>query len=122
MTLVNVSRVIKSKRLAQPFGIYRKTGSWVDGRWVGSEVLIPFSGVVTVANANDITQVPEGDRASGVMVFHSIEQMFVTHDDADGKGTSDEAFWHGERYRFFNVFPLDDYGYYKAIGVKMGGK
>lgn len=120
--MVNVSRVIRSKRLARPFVIYRKTGSWIAGRWVENELPLQFRGVVTVASPEDILQVPEGDRKIGMMAFYSTEPMFVTGEqEAATKGTSDEAVWRGKRYRLLSVIPEVDYGYYKAIGASIGG-
>lgn len=119
--MINVGRVINSPKFSQPVKVWRKSGTWIDGRWSGTETSLTIQAVVTVANAKDITQVPEGDRAGGMMVFHSSTEMFVTHNDVKGRGTSDEFEWRGARYRLFNVFPLVDYGYYKAIGAVMGG-
>jgi len=61
--------------------------------FVPTETSITISGVVTAAGTKDIIQVPEGDRTSQLMVFHSTMPLYVTHDDIEGKGTSDEIEW-----------------------------
>jgi len=119
--MLNVSRVIGSSKFSQPFTVWRKTGDWVAGRFVETETSISMSGVVTAAGTKDILQVPEGDRTSQLMVFHSTRPLYVTHDDAQGKGTSDEIEWHGERYRLLQIKDWSDFGYYKAYGTSMGG-
>ena len=121
--MINVGRVLNSSSLRQPkpFRVWRKTGSWIAGRFVETESSILMSGVVTPASAKDILQVPEGDRSSEIIAFHSTMPLFVTHDDMEGKGTSDQIEWHGERYRLLHIKDWSDFGYYKALGTSMGG-
>lgn len=121
--MINVGRVLNSSKLRQPkpFKVWRKTGAWIAGRFVETEASISMSGVITPASAEDILQVPEGDRTSKIIAFHSTMPLFVTHDDVQGKGTSDQIEWHGERYRLLNRKDWSDFGYYKALGISMGG-
>jgi hypothetical protein len=117
MPRINVSKVIKSPKFVQTYTVFRKTGDWVSGRFVSTESQIKVSGVVTPPNAKEILQVPEGDRTTGVMCFHSTQELFVTRPE----GTSDEIVWKGIRYRVSQVMPWIDYGYWKAFGVRMEG-
>lgn len=117
MAQINVGRVIKSNKFAQTFVVHRKTGSWVNGRWTGAESNITTRGVVTACGTKDIIQVPEGDRSSGVMCFHSTSELFVTNTT----GTSDEIEWRSKRYKLVKVLQWTDFGYYKAFGVSMEG-
>lgn len=121
--MINVGRVVTSSKLRQPkpFTVNRKSGDWVAGRFVQAETAIPMEGVVTAAGTEDIMQVPEGDRVSQIVVFHSTLPLYVTHDDVDGKGTSDEIEWHGQRYRLFQGKDWSDFGYFRMVGVSMGG-
>lgn len=121
--MINVGRVLASKNLAQPkpYTVNRKSGNWVEGRFVQTETAIPTSGVITAAGTKDIMQVPEGDRVSQIVVFHSTLPLYVTHDDVQGRGTSDEIEWHGQRYRLFQGKDWSDFGYYRMVGVSMGG-
>jgi len=121
--MLNVGRVINSSKFRQPkpFTVWRKTGDWVAGRFEETEIPIPMSGVITAAGTKDLLQVPEGDRVLQIMVFHSTLPLFITHDDIEGKGTSDQIEWHGERYRLLQLKDWSDFGYYKAFGTSMGG-
>lgn len=123
--MINVGRIVMSRNFAQPGGfvVYRQSGAWVAGRWVTSEASINLQGTVTVATSDDLIQVPEGDRVKGVMCFYSKEPMYGTHaqDGATPSGTSDEIVWKDDRYRVFSAFPWGDYGYYKALAVRMVG-
>lgn len=122
MPRINVSRVINSAKLRENFTVWRKTGDWDEnGRWIQSENPLIFSGVVTAAGTKDIIQVPEGDRISQLMCFHSTQEIFTTHKDSQFSGTSDEIEWRGNRYKVFKVLTWTDFGYFKAIGVSMEG-
>lgn len=113
--MINVSRVINSPHFSQSFTVYRKSGSWVAGRWEGSETALSFRGVISVANADELEQIPEGDRQKGAISVCSSSPLQVT----TGSGTSDEIEWRGNRWRAMQMSPYADYGYYKVIAVKM---
>lgn len=115
--MINVGRIVNNRNFSQPSGftVYRQTGTWVAGRWVAEEAEIQMQGTVTVANSKDLTQVPEGDRVTGMMCFYSQQPIYETNPD----GTSDEIEWQGERYRVYSVFPWSDFGYWKALGTRM---
>jgi hypothetical protein len=120
--MINVGRIVNSRNFAQSSGftVYRQTGTWVAGRWVPDELIIRMQGTVTAMNPKDLTQVPEGDRVTGIMCFYSQQQIYTTRAaGTDPGGTSDEIVWQGERYRVSSVVPWSDFGYYKAFGVRM---
>lgn len=120
--MINVGRVINSSKLRKlkPFTVWRKTGDWVAGRFEETEQAISMYGVVNVASSDDIIQVPEGDRTTGLMSFHCTSPLFKTR-NGSSKGTSDEIEWNGGRYKILKVLPWSDYGYFKALGTSMEG-
>lgn len=122
--MINLSRVITDPRIAQknPFTVYRKSGDWQGGRWIQTETPIYMRGIITPATAKDITQVPEGDRTGGELTVLTLDPVYVTHLDDNFKGTSDEILWNSERYRVFNVFPWNEFGFYHAIAIRMISK
>jgi len=118
--MINVGRIVNSRNFAQGkgFTVHRKRGEWEAGRFVQKEMKLTLQGTVTPCNPKDLVQLPEGDRVTGVMCFHSEQQIYTTHNDAT-KGTSDEIEWQGERYRVSSTIPYVDFGYWKAFGVRM---
>jgi hypothetical protein len=112
---INVAKIIKNPRFAQKFSIFRKSGEYQSGRFIQSENEIQVTGIVTAPSSNDIIQVPEADRVTGVMCFHATQEIYTTRDT----GTSDEIIWKNARYRVFRVIPWSDFGYWKAYGVRM---
>lgn len=119
--MINLRAVILNRDYAQKFTVYRSSGDWVNGRWTeNTPTQIEMTGVVSVASQKEFGAVPEGDRIKGWMVFHSVEEIFVTRDSSE-KATSDKIMWNGEYYRLFNVWNYKDYGYYKAIGQRIKG-
>ena len=123
MPRLMVDRILSDPRFATTFIVYRKTGAFVAGRFIETEEPLAFKGVAQPAGTKDIIQVPEGDRTSEIVTFLSREEMFVTHasNGDNAAGTSDEIMWHEIRYRIFQVKNWKDYGYFRAIGISMGG-
>lgn len=124
--MINVGRIINSRNFSQPngFTVYRTTGEWVRGRFVSNpEKTLILSGTVTVANENDLEQFPEADRVKGMMCFYSQQAMYITRGESDEEdaGISDEIEWRGDRFRVVSVAPWQDFGYYKAFGIRMAG-
>lgn len=124
--MINVGRIVNSRNFAQPkgFTVYRITGEWVRGRFVTSpEERLTLAGTVTVANVDDLKQVTEADRVTGMMCFYSQQPMYITRagDAIAAAGISDEIEWQGDRYRVIQAAPWKDFGYFKAFGVRMAG-
>lgn len=114
--MMNVGRVLNNPRFSQQFTVYRKSGSWdTGGNWDPSETALTLNGVISVADSEDIEQLPEGDMETGAITLYTSSPLQET----TGQGTSDEIEWRGDRWRVMKVFPYADYGYYKAIAVKM---
>ena len=89
---------------------------------------------------------PEGDRITGAMMFHTQERIYETQlDDGYGQSTfgdsspcssdsnaagygvaqqrvSDQVSWRGQLYRIVTVAPWKDFGYWRAVGVRMSGR
>jgi hypothetical protein len=74
-------------------------------------------GIVTMASAKDLQQVPEGDRLTGAIKILTTERIYIT---SDGEIT-DMVFWRGARYRIVTVTPDIDYGFYRSIGSRLDG-
>ena len=113
---MNLSSVVNSPRLnAQAYTIQRSTGSFVLGGYQSVPTPVPGFGVISVASAKELQQTPEGDSALGAMVFRNSQPLYTTNTT----GISDIIEWQGDNYRIQNVEPWVDYGYFKAIGVRM---
>lgn len=107
---------------AQGYTVYRSSGQFAEGGFrSGTPVQIPMVGIITVAQEEDLVQVPEGDRVTGSMVFYSEIQLFETRDTGSEQGISDKILWNGLYYKLVKVFPYKDFGFWKAIGVRVKG-
>lgn len=115
--MINVAELIHDPDLCQPYTLYRKATAWLAGRPRQKEVALSRSGVIVPASSKDLLQVPEGDRTKAIIAVYDTELLLVTNET----GTSDEVIWHNERYRLFQGWPRDDYGYYKALGERIAG-
>lgn len=103
---------------AQPYTVQRSTqGAFVLGGYSDTKVCIPNFGIIQQSTPKDIQMVPEGDRVSGMISFWSQAKIY----QSNAKGVSDIIFWHCDNYRIIFVADRSDFGYYKAIGVRMTG-
>jgi hypothetical protein len=118
---MDLSGVIIGLDGAQPFTVIRTTGSFGEGGFtLDTPTSIPMVGIISVASPRDVVHVPEGDRATGAMVFYSTQEVYITRVNPEN-GISDEIEWNDDTYHITTVSPYKDYGYFKAIGVRKIG-
>jgi hypothetical protein len=133
--VISVAEIVSDPELAQPFLVRRSTGEFVQGGWQDTLSSVSLWGVITVADPETLDQMPEADRPTGAMAFYSAQAIFETRVatptyGARGYGTgsyggvqgvSDVILWRGQPFRILKVWPYADYGYFKAVGVRMSG-
>lgn len=127
--------VVDDGVLSESYTVERSTGVFALGGWQMSSVNVPGYGVVSVANAEDLEMVPEGDRATGSMVFHSQARIFITQMD-QGYGNpdygdhgfggsvqrvSDILIWNRQRWRVLTCYQYPNRNFWKAIASRLGG-
>lgn len=118
--MVNVGRVVKSRRLgAQVITVRRTRAGWKEGVFCrnATESMLQMTALVTVAQPKDLKMLPEGDRVSGAMRFLTTEELHATSNNS----VSDEITWRGARFKILTVTPDIDYGFYRAIGTRLDG-
>jgi hypothetical protein len=121
--MIQVSEIVNAPEFAQAFTILRSTGAWNTGVWESTQATVAGFGTITPATENDIKMIPEGDVVEGAMVFHSQAPIYLTHADGSGAGgSSDILVWQGFNYRVLSVRQEQDYGYYRAIAVRMAAR
>lgn len=117
--MIDVADVVNDPDLAQPFTIQRSTGMWNLGTWQSTTNPVQSYGVITEPTVNEISMVPEGDRVGGVMVFWSAQPIYVTRATECEGGSSDLLTWRNLTFRVLSVKRYEDYGYYRAIAVRV---
>lgn len=127
--MINVAEIVNDPDFAQVFSISRSSNGAFDdsGVWQDSKVAVPMYGVIQPATAKELLQVPEGDRVKEVKSFHSSQEMIVTETTGltdPNAAISDIVIWPttGEQYRLVKLYPWQDFGYYKALGVRISGE
>lgn len=127
MSEVNdLSAVVDDGILSETYLIERSTGSFQIGGWVQNSVTINGWGVVSVASQEDLDEVPEGDRVTGAMVFHSEQRIYLTQLDqpSDNQRVSDVMVWPlgtTQKWRVLHVGPYPNRMFWKAIAVRLAG-
>jgi hypothetical protein len=115
-----MSAVLFNPDFCQPFTAQRSSGSFVAGRFVGTATEVSFFGPVQVADAQTLEQFPEADRATGAMVFWSTTPIYETR-TGDNEGLSDILILHDTQYRVSQVWTWAQFGYFKALAVRIKG-
>jgi hypothetical protein len=124
MPYLNLSRVASSPYFAQAYSVTRQTGSFqLGGYVVNSTTVIPFWGIIQPATDEDLAQVPEGDRVTGMIGFIGEQRMFQTFGGGvgDPSGLSDTITWNNEVYKVVKVVPWRDFAFWKAIASRQSG-
>ena len=124
--MIDVGLIVSDPDFAQEFVITRSCGgSWQAGKWVNETIKVCSYGVIQPSTPEELEQVPEGDRVTGALSFHSEQALFETHTYGPNDkfaGTSDIIWHRGQNYRLAKVFPWEDFGYFKAIGIRISGQ
>jgi hypothetical protein len=122
MPTISLTRVANSPAFAQAYTVNRSTGSFQQGGYVSVTTAITFWGIIQPATEEDLAQVPEGDRATGMMGFISELPMYKTRAEGTTSGIGDTITWRGQDYRIVAVTIWGDFGFFKSIGSRLSGE
>jgi hypothetical protein len=121
----SIAEIVNDPDFAQSFTITRSSGGqYVMGRWNNKTVLIQAWGAIQPPSPEELEQVPEADRVTGVIAIWTSQLIYETSGTSGNTGSriSDIVTWQGENYRVVKVGPWQDYGYRKAYAVRMSGQ
>jgi cell division protein YceG involved in septum cleavage len=122
MPTISLTRVANSPAFAQAYTVNRSTGSFQQGGYVSTTTARAFWGIVQPATEEDLQQVPEGDRSTGMMGFISEQPMHKTRAAGSASGIGDTVTWRGQDYRVVAVTQWGDFGFFKAIAARLSGE
>jgi hypothetical protein len=122
MPTISLTRVANSPAFAQAFTVNRSSGNFQQGGYVSVTTAIPFWGIIQPATEEDLAQLPEGDRSTGMMGFISEQPMYKTRAQGSASGLGDTITWNGQEYRIVAVVPWRDFGFSKAIAARLSGE
>ena len=121
MGTIDLSEIVNDADLAESYTVSRSTGgTFVAGGWQDTKTVLQCYGVVSVATAEDLEMVPEGDRVTGMMAFWASVQLFETHVSGT-PGISDVITWEGFEYRIITVRNYSNRGYWKVLAARLLG-
>ena len=63
--MIDVSEVVNDPDFTQAITVYRQSGYWSAGRWVGTETAPTLQAGGTAASAFDLQHLPEAERHTG---------------------------------------------------------
>lgn len=112
---------------AQSFTINRTMGSWKKGRFIEEVTVIKAIGNIQPATAEELEQLPEGDRRKGVIVIRTPTPIYETQDAMTTDEPSqtpakehatDEIVWRGNAYKVLSAMMWADFGWYEAFATR----
>lgn len=115
--MIDLSRLIAAPDFSEPFVIRRRIGKWEAGRFVATPEDTAVTGIVEPTSGDDLEQVPEGDRVSGMMTFYTRQPVYLAQD----RSQSDELIWRGKSYKTVQVMDWSRHGFYKVIASYVEG-
>jgi hypothetical protein len=121
MPTINLARVANNPRFAQAYTVNRSTGTFQQGGFVSATTAIPFYGIVQPVTEETLAQMPEGDRATGMIEFISQQPMYKTR-AGSSEGLGDTVTYQGQDYRVVAVWGWGDYGFVKAVAARLSGE
>lgn len=121
--MINVAEIILDPDFAQWYTITRSVnGQFSWGGYQDLKQTLQTYGVIEPATSKDLEQIPEADRVIGMMAFYATIQLYTTQLLNPGvSGISDQITWDSQQWRLQHVKEYQDYGYWKALGVRMSG-
>lgn len=115
--MINLSNVAQSQAFAQDYVVMRSASSFVRGGVASDVTEVPMYGIIQPATAEDIAQVPEGDRTTGMMSFIATERMYTTRSKPPA-GLADKITWDTDTWKVVATWPWGDFGFWKAVGSR----
>lgn len=116
--MLNVATLITDPDFCTSFKIIRKMpGKWEKGKITETIKEMEVVGIVSAVNSKDMEMLTEGDRTNELKTFYSLNAICLT----DDKTTSDICVFEGGQYRIIRIYDYSKYGYYKAVGTRIGG-
>lgn len=109
--MIDVSRLLTDPDFCEPFVIRRRVGKWEAGRFIAVPEDTAVTGIVEPTNGDDLEQLPEGDRVSGMMTFYTKQPVYLSWD----KRQSDEIIWRDRVYKAVQILDWSRHGFYKVI-------
>jgi hypothetical protein len=122
MPTLNLTRVVNSPAFAQEYTVNRSVGTFQEGGFVFTTTPIQFWGIIQPATPQDLAQVPEGDRVTGMIGFISEEKMYRTYVEGQAEGIGDQIVWRGQNYKVVAVIIWKDFSFFKAIASRQSGE
>lgn len=119
MPLLNVGELIDDPDFCQDFTITRRSGEWVNGRFIPVEETIQSYGIIDPQDTSELDFTnPDGSLIRGRIKVYTHTKMYVTHlanNPQESNYISDEVTWKGSQYSVILDNDYSDYGYYSYV-------
>jgi len=115
---INVSEALDTDTAILLIVKRKSGGQRVDGVWVpGAETNVKILASPQPADANDLQNLPEGERDKDIFKFISNKPVYTT-EDRDGQ-EADEVIFEGNRYRVISSANWNLFGHSTVLAAKL---
>ena len=111
--MIDLAELLHDPDFCESFVIRRQKGQWKNGRYQVAPEDIKVTGIVEPTSGDDLEQLPEGDRVSGMMTFYTKEQVQLALDPQP----ADHIICRGKVYKAVQVLDWSKHGFYKTIAA-----
>lgn len=101
--------VVRRDVRANALSSYSASGKWVDA----NSTVVNILGAVVNLSAKEVQQLPEAERAEGMVALYTEDAVYPTDDEA--AQFSDILEWQGNDYRLIKVYNREQGIFNKAI-------
>lgn len=115
--MIDLSELMHDPDFCESFVIRYQKGKWQDGKFVTIPEEQKVTGIVEPTSGDDLSQLPEADRVSGLMTFYTREVLTLGNENQ----CSTEIISRGRIYKIVQLQDWSRHGFYKAIASLSGG-
>lgn len=100
--------------------VLHRTGSRVNGRWVGTSTEASITGSVQPLNGRDLQFLPEGRRDTGLVKIYCNTELAVSTEGSDTSG--DVVVWSGKEWEVIQALEYSNglIDHFKYIAAYIG--
>lgn len=118
--MIDVSELLTDPDFCTEFTLVKKTGEFVQGKFVTQEEEINIVGVTEPVSGRELEILPEADRLKNLRTFYAPSDVPLS---VSSDGTiSDSIIYGGKRFKLISGQNYSDFGYWQAMGVNEDGK
>lgn len=121
--MLNFRRAMRNRLLRQKFQIIRNRSGWVNGNFCElQEFTLNVQGIIVPVGSKTVIMHANGDVVEGAIEIYSPVSILPPKEakqEGDYNRESDRIKWRNEIYKVMKVDNWNDYGFCKAVAIRV---